>query len=229
MKSDFERRFHKLQHRISAAQAARENAQGKVTLIAASKTKSTTEIRKVALAGVTNFGENYLQEALQKIQDLQDLNLCWHFIGAIQSNKTAAIAEHFDWVHTVDRLKIAQRLSRQRSDNACELNVLIQVNIDSEPQKAGVTVNELPSLAKEIDALPHLKLRGIMAIPKPRTNPIEQDQVFTKVARCHKQIAAQIGNHFDSLSMGMSNDLEAAIKAGATHIRVGSDLFGPRN
>ena len=229
MKNDFEKRFHRLQHRISIAQAARKNAQGKVTLIAASKTKSTTEIRKVALAGVTNFGENYLQEALKKIQDLQELNLCWHFIGAIQSNKTAAIAEHFDWVHTVDRLKIAQRLSRQRSDNACELNVLIQLNIDNEPQKAGVSVDKLPSLAKDIESLPHLKLRGLMAIPRARSDAAGQDEVFAKVAKCHKQIAAQIGNHFDSLSMGMSNDLETAIKAGATHIRVGSDLFGPRS
>jgi PLP dependent protein len=229
MKNDFNTRFHKLKDRISDAERAAGINPKKVTLIAASKTQSIEKIEQAAQAGITHFGENYLQESIQKIHALQHLKVCWHFIGAIQSNKTDSIAEHFDWVHTIDRIKIARRLSAQRTLHTLELNVLIQVNIDNEPQKAGVSMQDLPVLAKQIDMLPHLKLRGLMAIPKPRTNALEQQKVFGEVAACHKKLASEIGQHFDSLSMGMSGDLEAAVQSGATHVRIGSDLFGPRS
>ncbi|MDG2087411.1 MAG: YggS family pyridoxal phosphate-dependent enzyme [Arenicellaceae bacterium] len=228
MKNDFNLRFHKLKDRILDSERAAGVVPEKVTLIAASKTQSVEKIEHAAEVGITHFGENYLQESIPKIQALRHLDLCWHFIGALQSNKTDSIAEHFTWVHTIDRFKIARRLSEQRPQHAAELNVLIQVNIDNESQKAGVSVQDLPALAKKITVLPNLKLRGLMVLPKPRAHKLEQQEIFQQVANCHKQLASEIGEHFDSLSMGMSNDLEAAIWAGATHIRIGSDLFGPR-
>lgn len=229
MKNDFNSRFHKLKDRISDAERAAGFEANKVTLIAASKTQPSEKIEQAAKAGITHFGENYLQESIKKIQVLQHLNVCWHFIGAIQSNKTDSIAEHFDWVHTIDRLKIARRLSEHRARHSFELNVLVQVNIDDEPQKSGVSMQDLPLLANQIELLPNLKLRGLMAIPKPRESALEQQKVFGRVTACHKQLSSEIGPHFDSLSMGMSADLEAAIQSGATHVRIGSDLFGPRS
>ena len=197
-------------------------------LLAVSKTRNTEQIREAHACGLTHFGENYLQEAVEKIEALQDLNSIWHFIGAMQSNKTKEIARHFDWVHTLDRLKIAQRLSEQRPPELDNLNLLIQINIDAEASKAGIPPNQLDELAKQISDLPNVQLRGLMAIPAPRENPDAQLEVCRKI---HSHFI-QLQQHYpevDTLSMGMSGDLEAAVQAGSTLVRIGTDIFGPRN
>lgn len=199
-----------------------------VALLAVSKTRSTDEIRAAAATGQTSFGENYLQEALEKIEALEELGLEWHFIGPIQSNKTRPIAENFHWVHSVDRLKIAQRLSDQRPHYATDLNVCIQVNISAEEQKAGCSVAELPQLAREITALPKICLRGLMVIPEATENLELLRSRFRETAQLLAQLKPEIPT-LDTLSMGMSGDLDVAIAEGATMVRVGTALFGPRN
>lgn len=181
----------------------------------------------MARAGMTRFGENYLQEALEKIEALQDLSLEWHFIGPIQSNKTRPIAEHFDWVHSVDRLKLARRLSEQRPPHLPPLNICLQVNVSGEQSKSGATLEELPALAREVASLPHLRLRGLMAIPAPAEGLEAQRQPFHHMHQALQQLNAE-GLELDTLSMGMSGDLEAAIAEGATLVRIGTALFGPR-
>lgn len=208
----------------SAAQAAGRDP-GQVRLLAVSKTKPAAAIREVYAAGVRDVGENYLQEALAKQLELTDLPLTWHFIGPIQSNKTRAIAEHFDWVHSVDRLKIAQRLSEQRPAGLPALNVCVQVNVSGEASKSGCNPDELPALAQAIAALPHLKLRGLMAIPEPTDDPAAQAAAFARV----RQLQDSLNLGLDTLSMGMSHDLEAAITQGATWVRIGTALFGARD
>ncbi|KTC18900.1 MULTISPECIES: YggS family pyridoxal phosphate-dependent enzyme [Pseudomonas] len=208
----------------SAAQAAGRDP-GQVRLLAVSKTKPAAAIREVYAAGVRDVGENYLQEALAKQLELTDLPLTWHFIGPIQSNKTRAIAEHFDWVHSVDRLKIAQRLSEQRPAGLPALNVCVQVNVSGEASKSGCNPDELPALAQAIAALPHLKLRGLMAIPEPTDDPAAQAAAFARV----RQLQDSLNLGLDTLSMGMSHDLEAAIAQGATWVRIGTALFGARD
>lgn len=208
----------------SAAQAAGRDP-GQVRLLAVSKTKPAAAIREVYAAGVRDVGENYLQEALAKQLELTDLPLTWHFIGPIQSNKTRAIAEHFDWVHSVDRLKIAQRLSEQRPAGLPALNVCVQVNVSAEASKSGCNPDELPALAQAIAALPHLKLRGLMAIPEPTDDPAAQAAAFARV----RQLQDSLNLGLDTLSMGMSHDLEAAIAQGATWVRIGTALFGARD
>lgn len=208
----------------SAAQAAGRDP-GQVRLLAVSKTKPAAAIREVYAAGVHDVGENYLQEALAKQLELTDLPLTWHFIGPIQSNKTRAIAEHFDWVHSVDRLKIAQRLSEQRPAGLPALNVCVQVNVSGEASKSGCNPDELPALAQAIAALPHLKLRGLMAIPEPTDDPAAQAAAFARV----RQLQDSLNLGLDTLSMGMSHDLEAAIAQGATWVRIGTALFGARD
>lgn len=208
----------------SAAQAAGRDP-GQVRLLAVSKTKPAATIREVYAAGVRDVGENYLQEALAKQLELTDLPLTWHFIGPIQSNKTRAIAEHFDWVHSVDRLKIAQRLSEQRPAGLPALNVCVQVNVSGEASKSGCNPDELPALAQAIAALPHLKLRGLMAIPEPTDDPAAQAAAFARV----RQLQDSLNLGLDTLSMGMSHDLEAAIAQGATWVRIGTALFGARD
>ena len=208
----------------SAAQAAGRDP-GQVRLLAVSKTKPAAAIREVYAAGVRDVGENYLQEALAKQLELTDLPLTWHFIGPIQSNKTRAIAEHFDWVHSVDRLKIAQRLSEQRPAGLPALNVCVQVNVSGEASKSGCNPDELPALAQAIAALPHLKLRGLMAIPEPTDDRAAQDAAFARV----RELQDSLGLGLDSLSMGMSHDLESAIAQGATWVRIGTALFGARD
>ena len=208
----------------SAAQAAGRDP-GQVRLLAVSKTKPAAAIREVYAAGVRDVGENYLQEALAKQLELTDLPLIWHFIGPIQSNKTRAIAEHFDWVHSVDRLKIAQRLSEQRPAGLPALNVCVQVNVSGEASKSGCNPDELPALAQAIAALPHLKLRGLMAIPEPTDDPAAQAAAFARV----RQLQDSLNLGLDTLSMGMSHDLEAAIAQGATWVRIGTALFGARD
>ena len=190
-----------------------------VTLIAVSKTKPATDLQQAIDAGQRHFGENYLQEALEKIKTLKGQNLIWHFIGPIQSNKTVKIAENFSWVHSIDRLKIAKRLNDQRPENMGKLNVLLQVNIDNEPTKSGIKVSEIDDMVTHFQNFQNISLRGFMCIPNPANS-----------ASSFKKMAEILNKHpnLDTLSMGMSSDLEIAIKNGATFVRIGSDIFGKR-
>ncbi|MCK9798576.1 YggS family pyridoxal phosphate enzyme [Pseudomonas chlororaphis] len=215
--------------RIRAASLAAQRAEDSVQLLAVSKTKPSQALREAYAAGLRDFGENYLQEALGKQQELSDLPLIWHFIGPIQSNKTRSIAEHFDWVHSVDRLKIAQRLSEQRPAELPPLNICIQVNVSGEASKSGCTPADLPALASAISALPRLKLRGLMAIPEPTEDRAAQDAAFAAVGALNKHLQDSLNLPLDTLSMGMSHDLEAAIAQGATWVRIGTALFGARD
>ncbi|MDD1958897.1 YggS family pyridoxal phosphate-dependent enzyme [Pseudomonas sp. 39004] len=208
----------------SAAQAAGRDP-ASIQLLAVSKTKPASAIREIHAAGVRNVGENYLQEALTKQQALVDLPLIWHFIGPIQSNKTKAIAEHFDWVHSVDRLKIAQRLSEQRPAALGPLNICLQVNVSGEDSKSGCAPADLPALAKAVASLPNLLLRGLMAIPEPSDERAVQEAAFATL----RELQQGLGLGLDTLSMGMSHDLEAAIAQGATWVRIGTALFGARD
>ncbi|MGE8177712.1 YggS family pyridoxal phosphate-dependent enzyme [Pseudomonas fluorescens] len=215
--------------RIRAAEQAAQRAEHSVRLLAVSKTKPSDAVREAYAAGVHDFGENYLQEALGKQLELADLPLIWHFIGPIQSNKTRAIAENFAWVHSVDRLKIAQRLSEQRPAGLPPLNICIQVNVSGEASKSGCTPADLPALASAISALPRLKLRGLMAIPEPTEDRAAQDAAFAAVRDLNKSLQANLNLPLDTLSMGMSHDLESAIAMGATWVRIGTALFGARD
>jgi hypothetical protein len=211
--------------RIRAAALVAQRDPATIGLLAVSKTKPAAALREAFAAGLRDFGENYLQEALGKQLELADLPLCWHFIGPIQSNKTRAIAENFAWVHSVDRLKIAQRLSEQRPADLPPLNICIQVNVSGEDSKSGCTPADLPALAAAISALPHLKLRGLMAIPEPTDDIAAQNASFATV----RQLQDSLNLPLDTLSMGMSHDLEAAIAQGATWVRIGTALFGARD
>ncbi|PSL13941.1 hypothetical protein CLV44_110122 [Marinobacterium halophilum] len=219
--------YNRVREQILAACQGCQRTPDSVQLLAVSKTRSADEIRELHACGQTAFGENYLQEALDKIDALRDLPLEWHFIGPIQSNKTRTIAEHFDWVHSVDRLKVARRLSEQRPDHLPPLNICLQVNISGEASKSGCAPEALPELARTVAALPNLRLRGLMAIPEAETDPARQRAIFAQV---RAQLAALHleGTQPDTLSMGMSGDLEAAIAEGATIVRIGTALFGPR-
>lgn len=207
-----------------AAQAVGRNPD-EVLLLAVSKTQPADAIRKAWAAGLHDFGENYLQESLEKQAELTDLPLTWHFIGPIQSNKTKLIAEHFDWVHSVDRLKIAQRLSDQRPESMPPLNICLQVNVSGEASKSGCEPQNVNELAHAIAALPRLRLRGLMAIPEPTDDPAEQRAAFARL----RQLQTELRLELDTLSMGMSQDLEAAIAEGATWVRIGTALFGARD
>ncbi len=211
--------------RIRAAADAVQRDASSLHLLAVSKTKPAQAVREAHAAGLHDFGENYLQEALGKQAELTDLPLSWHFIGPIQSNKTRAIAENFAWVHSVDRLKIAQRLSEQRPADLPPLNICIQVNVSGEASKSGCTPADLPALANAISALPRLKLRGLMAIPEPTEDRAAQDAAFATV----RELQASLNLPLDTLSMGMSHDLESAIAQGATWVRIGTALFGARD
>ncbi|VVQ36527.1 Pyridoxal phosphate homeostasis protein [Pseudomonas fluorescens] len=211
--------------RIHAAAVAAKRDEDSVQLLAVSKTKPAEALREAYAAGLRDFGENYLQEALSKQLELADLPLIWHFIGPIQSNKTRAIAEHFAWVHSVDRLKIAQRLSEQRPADLPPLNICIQVNVSGEASKSGCTPADLPALANAISELPRIKLRGLMAIPEPTEDRAAQDAAFAAV----QSLQASLNLPLDTLSMGMSHDLESAIAQGATWVRIGTALFGARD
>lgn len=211
--------------RIRAAADAVQRDANSIHLLAVSKTKPAQAVREAYAAGMCDFGENYLQEALGKQAELTDLPLSWHFIGPIQSNKTRAIAENFAWVHSVDRLKIAQRLSEQRPADLPPLNICIQVNVSGEASKSGCTPADLPALAQAISALPRVKLRGLMAIPEPTEDRAAQDAAFSTV----RDLQASLNLPLDTLSMGMSHDLESAIAQGATWVRIGTALFGARD
>lgn len=208
----------------AAGRAGREPES--VTLLAVSKTRGADEIREMARAGVRDFGESYVREALDKQRELADLALCWHFIGPVQSNKTREIACHFDWVHSVDREKVARRLGEQRPAEMEPLDVCIQVNIDGEATKHGVAPEEVPALAHAVAQLPRLRLRGLMAIPRAGS-PDGSHDAFRRLAMTLSGLRHTMPE-LDTLSMGMSDDFEAAIAEGATIIRPGTALFGPR-
>lgn len=211
----------------ACASAGRDAAQ--VQLLAVSKTFGPEAVRDAHAAGQRAFGENYVQEALDKIAALKDLRteLEWHCIGPLQSNKTRPVAEAFDWVHSVDRLKIAERLSAQRPDGLPPLQLCLQVNVDGGANKSGVAPAELPALARAVAALPRVRLRGLMAIPEPTEGFEAQRALFAQVAALFDQLRAD-GLALDTLSLGMSADLEAAIAAGSTMVRVGTAVFGRR-
>jgi hypothetical protein len=216
-----------VQERIAqAAQNAGRDA-NEISLLAVSKLQSTASIRTLAEQGQRAFGESYVQEAVAKVQDLRDLALDWHFIGPIQRNKTAQIAAHFNWVHSVDRLLVAQRLSNERASHATPLNICLQVNVSGEESKSGVNLTEVPALARAVQNLPNLRLRGLMAIPRAEVDQNKQRAQFAMVRACFEELN-DMDLQLDTLSMGMSGDLEAAIAEGATIVRVGTALFGKR-
>ena len=216
--------------RLEAARIRAERAQGSVRLLAVSKTRTADEVRLAHAAGLRAFGENYVQEGLDKIAALADLraDLEWHLIGPLQSNKTRAVAEGFDWVHSVDRLKTAERLSAQRPPDLPPLQVCLQVNISGEASKSGVAVGEVGLLARQVALLPRVKLRGLMAIPAPTDDFSQQRQAFAQLREVFEQLNRD-GLPLDTLSIGMSHDLEAAIAEGASMVRVGSAIFGERS
>ena len=213
--------------RIAAACRAAGRDPAAVTLLAVSKTFDTAAVQAAFAAGQTAFAENYIQEAVQKISTLRHLPLQWHCIGPIQSNKTRLVAEHFDWVHTVERLKTAQRLSEQRPLDLPPLQVCIQLNVDGGATKSGVPPAQALALALQVATLPGLRLRGVMSIPEPAADFAAANAVFERVKAVFDALNAQ-GLALDTLSMGMSADLEAAIQAGSTLVRVGSAIFGAR-
>lgn len=213
---------------IRTAEQRFQRPSGAVRLLAVGKTQPAAAIAALAAAGQRDFGENYLQEALDKISELAALELEWHFIGPVQANKTRGIAEHFAWVHSVDRLKIAERLSTQRPTHLPPLNVCLQVNIDREASKQGLDEVEVVEIAHMVAALPQLRLRGLMAIPAPAVQFTDQRRSFARLRELSERLVAT-GLPLDTLSMGMSDDLEAAIAEGATLVRIGTALFGPRS
>jgi hypothetical protein len=223
--------LHAVQARIAAACAASDRSAHSVHLLAVSKIFSADDVRQVAACGQRDFGENYIQEGVDKIIALQDSQpaLVWHCIGPMQSNKTKLVAEHFDWAHTVDRLKIAQRLSDQRPAHLAPLNVCLQVNIDGGETKSGIAPADVLALAAEVANLPHLVLRGLMTIPDPVEGFDAQVAVHAKARALFDELKAALNlPQIDTLSMGMTGDLEAAVQAGSTMVRVGTAIFGGR-
>ncbi|MCW8854977.1 MAG: YggS family pyridoxal phosphate-dependent enzyme [Gammaproteobacteria bacterium] len=219
--------INQINNKIAEFAAKYQRQANDITLLAVSKTMPVDDIQAAYEAGQKDFGENYLQEALVKIQSLQHPDITWHFIGAIQSNKTREIANAFNWVHSIERIKIARRLNEQRNPELAPLNVCLQINISDENTKAGIQYNELTQLAREITSLPNLKLRGLMAIPAKTESFDEQRSIFRKMHQIMNELN-QLGFNMDTLSMGMSNDMEAAIAEGATIVRIGTSIFGSR-
>lgn len=215
-------------HQIEHFSANYSRPTGSVSLLAVTKTQSIQTIRDTAALGQRSFGENYLQEALEKIDQLIDLDLDWHFIGHIQSNKTKPIAMNFSWVHTVDSFKVARRLNDQRPEHLQPLNICVQVNLQNEESKAGVTKDQLAALLDEIKSLPRISVRGLMGIPQPSDDVASQRLVFSQFKNLMETMNQSLALNMDTLSMGMSDDMEAAIAEGATIIRIGSAIFGQR-
>lgn len=225
MKTSSGERLAAVRARIRRAELAAGRPNGSVRLVAVSKTQPIEALMLAYQSGQRDFGENYLQEALAKQERLAHFDIAWHFIGPIQSNKTRPIAARFNWAHSVDRLKVAERLSEQRPADLPPLNICIQVNVSGEASKSGVTLDALPDLLAAVAQLPRLRLRGLMAIPAPSADPGRQRQAF-RVLRQAFDGLADYG--LDTLSMGMSDDLEAAVQEGSTLVRVGTAVFGPR-
>ena len=220
--------FRKIQDLLAKATTRAGRPEGSVRLLAVSKTKPLEAVLELAAAGQRDFGENFVQEGVDKIRASKRGDLCWHFIGHLQSNKTRGVAEHFNWVHTIDRRKIAARLSAQRPHHADDLNVCIQVNIDEEPGKSGVSLDELRPLVEEVTELPRLRLRGLMCLPAIRDTFEAQREPFARLRAALENLQSA-GFDLDTLSMGMTGDFEAAIHEGATIVRIGTALFGERN
>ena len=218
----------KVRSRVRESAEKCQRQESTISVLAVSKTRGAEDVRNAASCGLRRFGENYLQEALEKIEALEDLELEWHFIGPIQSNKTRPIATHFDWVHSVDREKIARRLNDQRPDTLPPLNICLQVNISGEDSKSGVSPESLFELVPAIVSMPRLRLRGLMAIPEATSDIDQQRANFAALRKLLQDIQTQAPDA-DTLSMGMSGDMEAAIAEGATIVRIGTDIFGPRN
>jgi len=221
------KQLNKIQNRIYKAAKACGRDRSSIKLIGASKKQQPTLIRDFLHQGLDALGENYLQEAISKHIELSDLNPEWHFIGQIQSNKTKLIAEHFNWVHSIDRLKIAQRIAKQNPRQS-SINILLQLNMDAEDTKGGVPMDEAAALADQVAQLEGVSLRGLMLIPKARDSATDQRAVFASAYQLMHSTNQRYGLEMDSLSMGMSGDLEAAIAEGSTMVRVGTDLFGKR-
>ncbi|MDP3009857.1 MAG: YggS family pyridoxal phosphate-dependent enzyme [Methylococcales bacterium] len=221
----FINRLKQLRTRIQTAEITYHHPANSVLLLAVSKTKPAAIIAEAYQAGQRHFGENYVQEALSKQQALGAFDITWHFIGPIQSNKTKAIARHFDWVHSVDSLKIARRLSEQRPAHLTPLNICLQVNISDEMSKSGFRLHELAELCEQVSTLPNIKLRGVMAIPAPSDSFEQQCQPYKALYQAVKQLNKP---ELDTFSFGMSDDLDAAIAEGATIVRIGTALFGAR-
>lgn len=217
-----------VRNRIAAAALACGRSPEQVGLLAVSKTQPARAIEEAWHAGLHDLGENYLQEALEKQAQLSHLPLTWHFLGHIQSNKTRAVAEHFDWVHSVDRLRTARRLSDQRPPGRSALNICLQVNISGEASKSGCTPGELPELALAVEKLDNVCLRGLMVIPQPSDNIREQHAAFAQARQLLEHVNELLQHPMDTLSMGMSGDLEAAVAEGATWVRIGTAIFGAR-
>ncbi|MDH5394815.1 MAG: YggS family pyridoxal phosphate-dependent enzyme [Gammaproteobacteria bacterium] len=220
--------IHAIQARITAAENKYQRQLGSVQLLNVSKTRPIEDIQAAIAANQHCFGENYLQDALPKITALNEAGIEWHFIGPIQSNKTLQIAQHFDWVHSIDRLKIARRLSDQRSSTQSPLNICLQINSSGENSKSGVSPEEALIIAHEINALPRLTLRGLMTIPASCDDFEEQRLPFRLLRELKDELNSQ-GLQLDTLSMGMTNDMEAAIAEGSTMVRIGTAIFGARN
>jgi len=227
--NNLSQRLQAVQTQIIAAAKANNRQVDSIQLLAVSKTQPATAVQAAAEAGQIRFGENYLQDALPKIQALSDkgFDLEWHYIGPIQSNKTRAIAENFQWVHSIDRLKIAQRLSEQRPTHLPALKICIQVNIGRESQKSGIEPENLNTLATAINQLTRIELHGLMAIPPAQSTKEQQHKAFADLRTLFENLPDS--ESLDTLSMGMSNDLEAAIAEGSTMVRIGTAIFGPRN
>ena len=217
-----------IQQKITDCTTKYQNAAKNILLLAVSKTKPASMLKQAYQAGLHDFGESYIQEALKKIDNLSSLDITWHFIGPVQSNKTRDIANHFQWVHSVDRLKIARRLSEQRDPKLGLLNICLQVNISNEPSKSGACLEELPQLARAVSQLPNIKLRGLMAIPAKTKDITQQRATFNKINQAMTELNHH-GLNLDTLSIGMSNDMEAAIAEGSTILRIGTAIFGKRD
>ncbi len=232
MNSTIQQNLEAVRSRISAAAQDCGRSPEEVTLLAVSKTKPVSAIEEAIAAGQRTFGENYVQEGVSKIQHFAQTphgaELEWHFIGPLQSNKSRLVAEHFDWIHTIDRVKIAQRLSEQRPAECVPLNVLIQINISDESSKSGIELSELDALAAQVAEMPNLRLRGLMAIPAPEEDPTKQKAVFEQMEQAFLALKTQYP-HIDTLSMGMTHDMAAAITAGSTLVRIGTAIFGARD
>jgi len=221
-------RYQGLLRRLRTAEKRFDRPNNSVCLVAVSKTYPARDIRTVAQEGQQDFGENQVRDALAKIPELEDLNRIWHFIGPIQSNKCRDIAQNFDWIHSVERLKIARRLSELRPVEMEPLNILLQVNLQNEATKAGISPDAVSELATTVLELPNIRLRGLMAIPVPENDFDRQRSIFSHLRELQERTSQQLGISLDCLSMGMTDDLEAAVAEGATHVRIGTAIFGPR-
>jgi pyridoxal phosphate enzyme (YggS family) len=219
--------LHEVRDRVKKAASAAGRAADEIRIVAVSKKHPVTAIEAAYSAGQRDFGENFVQEAVPKIESLGQSDICWHFIGSIQANKTRDVARFFDWVHTVDRLKIAKRLNDQRPHYAAPLNICIQVNLAEEPQKGGVAADEVGALVEAVCDLSRLRLRGLMTMPPADADADTIEALFLELARMRSSLVTR-GFELDTLSMGMSADLEAAVSCGSTMVRIGTAIFGPR-